>query len=107
MLFRSEGILLAIGGVLGLFSRADGIPILVPIITALIGIIYIAIARGLFSGSGGARLIVGIVTIISLIAGIWSLLFYSGMRIQGLVQALIAVIILLVLYGPRAKLFFS
>jgi hypothetical protein len=87
--------------------RQDGIPLLFPIITALIGIIYIAIARGLFSGSGGARLIVGILTFMSLVVGVWSLLFYSGLRIQGLIQALIAVIVLMVLYGPRARQFFS
>ena len=102
-----EGILLLLGGILGLFTGQDGVPILVPIITGIIGLVYVLVARGLFRGSGGARLLVGILTLISLVIGVWTLLFYSGIRIQGLIQALIAVIILMVLWSPKAKAFFD
>lgn len=102
-----EGILLLIGGVLGLFMGQDGVPWLVPVITGVIGLIYVLVARGLFRGSGGARLIVGILTLIALVIGVWTLLFYSGIRIQGLIQALIAIIILMVLWSPKAKAFFD
>ena len=102
-----EGILLLIGGILGLFTIQDGVPIFVPIITGVIGLVYVLVARGLFRGSGGARLIVGVLTLISLVIGIWSLLFIEGIRIQGLIQALVAVIVLLVLWSPKAKVFFA
>ena len=101
-----EGILLLIGGILGLFTIQDGVPIFVPIITGVIGLVYVLVARGLFRGSG-ARLIVGVLTLISLVIGIWSLLFIEGIRIQGLIQALVAVIVLLVLWSPKAKVFFA
>ena len=102
-----EGILLLIGGVLGLFMGQDGVPWLVPVISGVIGVIYVLVARGLFRGSGGARLLVGILTLIALVIGVWTLLFYSGIRIQGLIQALIAIIILMVLWSPKAKAFFD
>lgn len=102
-----QGVLGVIAAILGLFSRQDGVPLWVPIILGLISVIYIVIARGLFRGSGGARLVVGLLTLIALIMGVWTLLFFSGIRIQGLIQALIAVIILLVLWSPKAKVFFK
>lgn len=101
-----NGLLGLIAGILGLFNRDETIPIWVPIVLIAISIIYIVIARGLFSGSNGARMVVGLLSLLSLIMGVWSLLFMSGLRIQGLIQALIAIIILMVLFGPRAKAFF-
>ena len=79
----------------------------------IVGIIYIALARGLMGGSGVVRLIVAIVTILNIIAGVWEVLtFWStdawGARfIGGLVQAVVALLILILLYTPKATLFFK
>jgi uncharacterized membrane protein HdeD (DUF308 family) len=102
------GILGIIGGVLGLFSSEW----LIALITIILGLIYVIVARGLFSGSGGARLLIAIVTVLHLIVGIWQIItFWSssawGARFfEGLIQAIIALFILLLLYTPKASAFF-
>lgn len=102
-----EGILGLIAAIFGLFNIKDNTGLIASIILGIIALIYLAVARGLFAGGGGSRLIVGIVTFVSLILGIWTLLFNTDARIQGLIQALIAIIVLMVLYGPRARAFFA
>lgn len=103
------GILGIISGVLGLFSGEGW---LVALVTAILGLIYVLVAKGLFNGSGGARLIIAIVTVLHLIAGVWQIItFWStsawGTRFfEGLIQAIVALLILLLLYTPKATMFF-
>lgn len=110
------GVLIIISGVLGLVAGimqmfnlggAMDTSFFAALVLAVIGLVYLLVARGLFRGSRGSRFIVAVVTVISLAHGIWVALTMSGMRLNGIVQALVAVIILGLLYSNKAKVFFS
>ena len=103
------GILGVIGGVLGLFNAEtrNGLGIVTLLLTLVISIIYLAVAKGIFDGNNFSRLLVGLVSVISIIAGIIQLLFASGMRVNGLIQALFALMILALLYSAKARAFFA
>ena len=69
------GILGIIAGLLGLFSSEW----LIALITIILGVIYVVVARGLFRGSGGARFIIAVVTVLHLLVGIWQMItFWSS-----------------------------
>lgn len=76
-------------------------------LTILIGIIYLLVAKGIFNGNGFSRLIVGIITAISLLVGLFHLIFVSGLRWEGLIQMIFALVILGLLYSRRASEFFA
>ena len=103
------GILGIIAGLLGLFSPEW----LIALITIILGLIYVLVARGLFRGSAGARFIIAIVTVLHLLVGIWQMItFWSssawGARFfEGLIQGVVALLILLLLYTPKATAFFK
>lgn len=106
------GILIVIAGILGLlfgilgFFSGDtaGWGITVFIISILIGIVYLLVAKGIFNGNRGSRLIVGIFTAIGLVTGFFSL--FSNFS-SGIVQVLWSIVILALLYTGRAKEFFE
>jgi uncharacterized membrane protein HdeD (DUF308 family) len=104
------GILGIIAGIGGLFS---GTGWLIALVTIILGLIYVLVARGLFRGSGGARFIIAIVTVLHLLTGIWEMItFWSssawGARFfEGLIQGIVALLILLLLYTPKATAFFK
>jgi hypothetical protein len=65
------------------------------------------VARGLWHGSNGSRIIVNVVAVINLAAGIWLLTQSTGpTRLQAVVSILLAVILLLVVNSGRAKAYF-
>lgn len=103
------GIFYVLSAILGLFNagvRADfGFFSLVLVL--ILGLVYLAVAKGLFSGNNGSRLIVGLVTVIGLIAGVLQMIFASGARLNGLVNVLISLVILGVLFSRKATLFFT
>ena len=103
------GILGAIGGVLGLFDAETrkGFGIITLILTIVISVIYLAVAKGIFDGNSFSRFLVGLVSVISVIAGILAFIFASGMRVNGLIQAIFALIILALLYSAKARAFFA
>jgi hypothetical protein len=76
-----------------------------PFGVTLVGIILIidgiAVAKGIFDGNNGSRLIVAIVTIINIIVGIFH--FMNG----GIIQILVGIIVLILLYSAKAKAFFG
>jgi hypothetical protein len=73
----------------------------------IVGAIYLLIARGLASGGGFSRFLVGAFALLNLIAGIWAAVERDGaVQTQGIVNAVIAGLILLLLYSPRANEFF-
>jgi hypothetical protein len=98
-----DGILALIGAVLALLGIGDGFTtaILAALLAGVIGLIYLAVAKGIFDGNNGSRLIVAIVTIISIIVGVFQ--FLSG----GIVHILFGIIVLILLYSPKAKAFFN
>jgi hypothetical protein len=103
------GILGVIAGVLGLFDSETrkGLGIITLILTLVISVIYLAVAKGIFDGNNFSRLLVGLVSVISIIVGIFHLLFASGMRLNGLFEALFSLIILALLYSANARTFFA
>lgn len=103
------GISAIVTGILGLLSVFGDLGTGVLILSALvllIGLVYLLVAKGLWNGSRGARLIVTIFTLIALVTGVL-LVFGSGTLWNGIVQTVIALIVLGLLFNARAKAFFS
>jgi multisubunit Na+/H+ antiporter MnhB subunit len=74
---------------------------------AVVGGIYLVIARGLATGGGFSRFLVGAFSLLNLIAGIWVAVEKDGqLETQGIVNAVVSGIVLLLLYSPRANDFF-
>jgi hypothetical protein len=112
-----SGIFAILGGILAFFNRtslseeAEAIGLAVSpfslILMIIVGIIYLLVAKGLFNGNNFSRLVVGIITGISLLVGLFHLLFVSGLRWAGLIQMIFALVILGLLYSRRASEFFA
>jgi hypothetical protein len=102
-----SGVLGVMAGVLALLDFTDNVGLISGIVVLAVGLVYLLVARGLWRGSGGARLIVAIVTVISLANGIWMLFTAAGQRWSGVFSAIVAVIVLAILYSKRASAFFS
>jgi hypothetical protein len=102
------GVLGLIAGVLVLFNRGgnEAVGMTYGIVTIAISVIYLLVAKGIANGSRVSRLIVGLLTLISLVGGIWVALVASGQRMTGVVQAGLALLILFMLYNARASRFF-
>lgn len=102
------GALALVFGILALFNRGTSgtAGLWAAIITIAVGVIYLAVAKGLFNGSRISRLVVAFATVLSLAAGVWTLIAISGSRVAGGVQALVALIVLGMLYSRRASEFF-
>lgn len=106
------GILIVIGGIgailsglLGLFNGDSlGLGLVALVVLFVVGLIYLAVAKGIFNGSGGARMIVGIVTVISIIGGFFAMF---GNLASGIVQIVWGLIVLALLYSGKAKAFFA
>ena len=99
-----DGILALITAVLTLFGMGDKgftAAIFAALIGGLIGLIYLAVAKGIFDGNNGSRLIVAIVTVINIIVGVFHIM--SG----GIIQILVGIIVLVLLYSAKAKAFFG
>ncbi|MFM1965376.1 MAG: hypothetical protein RL134_1101 [Actinomycetota bacterium] len=75
--------------------------------TLIIGLIYLALAKGLFDGNNFSRLFIGIITVVNLLIGIFQFIFVSGYRWQALVSVLVSLIVLGVLFSRKATLFFT
>lgn len=104
-----SGILLVISGILGIFNSdaRAALGLFTAILVLVIGLIYVAVAKGLFDGNNFSRLLVGIFTVVNLFVGIFQLIFVGGYRINGLITALVSLIILGVLFSRKATLFFT
>ena len=103
------GVLCVISGVLGLIAlddKTETLALSTIIVTLVIGLIYLLVGKGIFSGNRGSRFLVGLVTLINLVAGVISALT-PGRLVSGLVQILVSVIILGLLYNASAKRFFA
>lgn len=103
------GFLGVLSGILGLIYR-DSYPgtlaLSAIVATLVIGLIYLLVGKGIFSGNRGSRFLVGLVTLINLVAGVIAALT-PGRLVSGLVQILVSVIILGLLYNASAKRFFA
>ena len=75
--------------------------------TVVIGLIYLLVAQGLAHGNGFSRFLVALVSVIALVGGIYLAIRYAGtLRWQGIIEAALGLVVLLLLYSPRASEFF-
>jgi hypothetical protein len=73
----------------------------------ILALVYLAVARGLTRGSGLARGLTTFVAVLSLASGIYGAIIHSGnLRYSSISSALLAAIVLLLLYSPQANAFF-
>jgi hypothetical protein len=80
----------------------------VGIVGIIISIVYLLVARGLTRGSGLARGLATLVAILSLASGIYGAVIHSGnLRYSSIGSAVLAAIVLLLLYSPKANAFFA
>jgi hypothetical protein len=80
----------------------------VGIVGVIIAVVYLLVARGLTRGSGLARGLAALVAVLSLASGIYQAIIQSGsLRWSAIVSALLALIVLLLLFSPRANAFFA
>ncbi len=104
-----SGLLGVLLGVLGLFNLNDavGAGIWGVIVSMVIGIIYLLVAKGIFDGHRSSRLIVAILTVINLLKGISYLSAGREIIVNGLIDIIVALIVLYLLYGGKARVFFA
>ena len=114
-----SGLLGLIGSIIVIIGRSDSdfvnstsvssdALLWVGIIGLINALVYLAVARGLTRGSGLARGLCTLVAILSLAAGIYGVIIHSGnLRWSSLSSALLAVIVLILLYSPKANAFFA
>ena len=80
----------------------------VGIVGVIIAVVYLLVARGLTRGSGLARGLAALVAVLSLASGIYQAIIQSGsLRWSAIVSALLALIVLMLLFSPRANAFFG
>ena len=111
------GILSVIGGIALIFLKdnpevvvktgSSGVGLWAGIGTIIVGLIYLAVAKGLSNGNGFSRLIVAIVSLVSIIGGLWVGITQVGNgALSGWSSVFWGVIILVILYSPKANAFF-
>jgi hypothetical protein len=81
-----------------------GVLIALAVTSIIIGLVIVVVARGLLRGSRGSRFVVTVFTILSLLSGVYSVVQHQ--YASGILTALIAVIILALLWSGRAAAFF-
>lgn len=109
VLILIAGVFYVVGGLISIIgAAADGFTPLIAltVVLLIIGLIYLLVARGIFSGSRGARLIVGIVTVLQMIAQVINLFGSEGIA-SPIISLIISIVILWILYGSSGKRFFE
>lgn len=78
------------------------------ILAIIVGLVYLAVAKGLGSGNNGSRLLVAIVSVINIAAGLYVALTQTGnATYSGWSSVFWGVVILAILYSPSANAFFA
>ncbi len=79
------------------------------ILFIVLGLIYLAVAKGLADGNNTARLIVAVVSVIQIGSAVltWISSDNNQTRNSALGSAIVSLVILLILYSPRANAFFG
>jgi hypothetical protein len=111
LLILLSGALLVFGGIVRLFNRGDGATVTVTqaIVSIVIGVIYLLVAKGIANGNRGARMLIALLTILSVAQGFWVLftnLTTMSVVIAASIQVLFGLAILGILYSRRAGEFF-
>lgn len=110
-----NGVLNIIGGVVILFTRNSMVSgsnsgalagiTTAAIVSIVLGIVILIVARGLLNGSRFARGLVTVVMILNAVSGV--ILLFSLQFFSGILEILWAVIMLSLLYTQRANAFFA
>jgi hypothetical protein len=110
-----NGILSVIGGILILLTRnqmagpgnSGSLAAITTgaIISIILGVVIVIVARGLLRGSSGSRTIVAIVMVIDILNGV--LMLFTLQVVSGVVQILWSALILALLFTRRANEFFA
>jgi heme/copper-type cytochrome/quinol oxidase subunit 4 len=79
------------------------------IILVVLGLIYLAVAKGLADGNGFSRTIVAIVSVIQIAFALYQFVATNdnNTRNSALGSAIVGLIILLILFSPKANEFFG
>lgn len=103
-----SGALLVVAGILRLFRNEDNgnVGLTAALVTIAIGVIYLLVAKGIANGSRMARLIVAVVTVLSIGSAVWTLFAAPALWFALLVQIALGLIVLVLLYSARASMFF-
>jgi hypothetical protein len=96
-----------VGNSSGLTDNQRLVVLVVGIAVLLFGLIELAVARGLFRGSNTARVIVAIVNVLTIISGLVAAFQSGNQRGTSIGQVVIAIIVLALLYSPKANEWFS
>jgi uncharacterized membrane protein YecN with MAPEG domain len=76
----------------------------IAVTTMVIGLIVILVSLALGGGSNFARFLLGAVVVLNLIGDVYMIVKYSGnQRTSGIVSAVVALIVLYLLYGSEAS----
>ena len=88
-------------------ATGSSIALWLGILLIVIGVVYLLVARGLANGNGFSRLVVAAVTLVNIVGGIWLLVAHPGSaRWSTVGSILLGVIVLAILYSPKASAFF-
>lgn len=89
-------------------STASTVALWAGIAAIVIGVIYLAVAKGLGNGNSFSRAVVAFFTVLSIVGGFFTMFgVSSGTRWSGLVSVLIGLAVMAILYSRRANAFYS
>lgn len=105
------GVLLLIVGIgtgIDVDGMAGGVVIALAILTILVGVVYLAVAKGLSAGNPVSRTIVAIVTVINLVGNVYTTFARTdNSRTSAIGGIIFGVIVLAILYSHKANEFFT
>jgi hypothetical protein len=88
-------------------TSSSSVALWLGILLIVIGVVYLLIARGLATGNNFSRLLVAVVTVVNIAAALWLLFTHpGGARWSTVGSILLGVIVLAILYSPKASAFF-
>lgn len=88
-------------------ASSSSVALWLGILLIVIGVVYLLVARGLANGNNFSRLLVAAVTLVNIAGSVWVLVAHpGGARWSTLGSILLGVIVLAILYSPKASAFF-
>lgn len=102
-----SGVLGVIAGIYRLFNRGDDVSWVPAVVTLVLALIYLLVAKGIANGSRGARFLVALVSVLWIIAGVWTIVIAPALWLASGIQVLLGLITLGLLYNAKARQFFG
>jgi hypothetical protein len=88
-------------------ASSSSVALWLGILLVVIGVVYLLVARGLANGNNFSRLLVAVVTVVSIAGSVWVLFAHpGGARWSTVGSIVLGVIVLAILYSPKASAFF-